>query len=79
MDTLTPSLGYRDPRAASRFLVDALGFTHVRWYDDRVTGEVHHAELRAPHGAVVHLTTEDPDTAYADADGQWRPVPPAEA
>lgn len=95
MNTLIPGLGYRDPRAASRFLIDALGFTQVRWYEDRATGEVHHAELRAPNGAVVslhsgaegntivdltaqaaddsyppfglHLNTDDPDTAYARA------------
>lgn len=71
-----PNLGYRDAKAAIRFLVEALGLEEVAVYE-RDSG-VAHAELRWPGGGAVmlhtfgsyppysvHLGTTEPDALFA--------------
>lgn len=66
VSNVTPTLGYRDPRAAVRFLVEALGFTQTVFHDDPVTGEVYHAELRRPDGGRVEVHSAAPGLSVAD-------------
>ncbi|HLV58648.1 MAG TPA: VOC family protein [Natronosporangium sp.] len=66
MSNVIPTLGYRDPRAAVRFLVEALGFTRTVFHDDPVTGEVHHAELCRPDGGRVGVHSAAPGLSVAD-------------
>jgi uncharacterized glyoxalase superfamily protein PhnB len=54
------SLGYRDPIAAMRFLIDALGFEQGPIHDGS-DGVIHHAELRWPAGGVIHVHSAEPD------------------
>ena len=57
---LWPNLGYRDARAAIRFLVTAFGFEEVVVYDGEDGDTVGHAELRWPGGGgVTPLLMED--------------------
>ena len=82
MSNVIPTLGYRDPRAAVRFLVEALGFTQTVFHDDPVTGEVYHAELRRPEGGRVEVHGAAPGLSVADlaaaagADGEPDGYPP---
>lgn len=61
-DGIKPNLGYRDARAAIRFLVDALGFEEIAVYD-QADDDVGHAELRWPGGGVVALHSAAPGGA----------------
>lgn len=54
------SLGYRDPEAAIRFLVNTFGFEEGPRYDGD-DGVIHHAELSWPGGGTVHMHTAEPD------------------
>jgi uncharacterized glyoxalase superfamily protein PhnB len=56
-----PNLGYRDARAAIRFLVNALGFEEVVVYEGNNKETVDHAELRWPGGGGVTLHSADPE------------------
>ena len=58
---LGPNLGYRDARAAIRFLVTAFGFEEVVAYEGEKKDTVGHAELRWPGGGFVMLHSADPD------------------
>jgi uncharacterized glyoxalase superfamily protein PhnB len=50
-----PNLGYRDARAAIRFLVDALGFEEVVVYESAPGDRIGYAELRRPGGGRITL------------------------
>lgn len=52
--TIFPSLRYRDPRAALRFLSEALGFTEEQVHED--DGQIVHAEM-SYHGDMVGFGT----------------------
>ena len=61
-----PTLGYRDARAAIRFLVTAFGFEEVAVYEGE-KGTVDHAELRWPGGGGVMVhTAESGGNSVAD-------------
>jgi uncharacterized glyoxalase superfamily protein PhnB len=60
-----PNLGYRDARAAIRFLVNAFGFEEIAVYEEDPNGRVGHAALRLPDGGGVMLHSADGD-AVAD-------------
>jgi uncharacterized glyoxalase superfamily protein PhnB len=59
MSTVTPILGYRDPRAAIDFLCDAFGFER-RLVVDGDDGGVAHAELRLGDSVVMVATAPGP-------------------
>ena len=61
MSTISPILGYRDPRAAMEFLCDAFGFERQLVVDGE-DGSVMHAELRLGD-AVVMLGTASEGSA----------------
>jgi uncharacterized glyoxalase superfamily protein PhnB len=63
--SVTPNLGYRDARAAIRFLVTAFGFEEVAVYEEKADGRIGHAALRWPGGGGVMLHSAD-GTAVAD-------------
>jgi uncharacterized glyoxalase superfamily protein PhnB len=70
-----PNLGYRDARAAIRFLVTAFGFEELAVYDD-ASGNIGHAALRWPGGGGVMLHSADGNsvadqTDRATADGGY--------
>jgi uncharacterized glyoxalase superfamily protein PhnB len=72
-----PNLGYRDARAAIRFLVEAFGFEELAVYDDP-GGSIGHATLRWPGGGGVMLHTADGSsvaslTAHAGTEGGYPP------
>jgi uncharacterized glyoxalase superfamily protein PhnB len=50
-----PNLGYRDARAAIRFLVTAFGFEEIAVYEEEAGGNIGHAALRWPTGGGVML------------------------
>jgi len=56
---VVPNLGYRDPRAAIRFLVTAFGFEEVVAYDGETEDTIAFAMLRWPRGGGVMLYTAD--------------------
>lgn len=60
------TLGYRDPRAAIRFLVDALGAEPVLLHDDPASGAVYHGELRLPGGGTVAVHSGAERNTLAD-------------
>jgi uncharacterized glyoxalase superfamily protein PhnB len=73
---VTPNLGYRDARAAIRFLVDAFGFEEVAVYEEEAKGRIGHAALRWPGGGGVMLHSADGNavadqTDRASADGGY--------
>jgi uncharacterized glyoxalase superfamily protein PhnB len=55
-----PNLGYRDARAAIRFLIEAFGFEEVAVYDGEREGSIGHADLRWPAGGAVSLHSAEP-------------------
>lgn len=55
-----PNLGYRDARAAIRFLVAAFGFEEVAVYDRVSPDTIAYAELRWPGGGTVTLYSAEP-------------------
>ncbi len=68
------ALGYRDPAAAIRFLVAALGFVEGPIHDDGTI--IRHAELTWPGGGTVHLHTAEGNSIAdlaerASADGGY--------
>jgi uncharacterized glyoxalase superfamily protein PhnB len=62
-----PNLGYRDARAAIRFLIEAFGFEEVAVYDGEREGSIGHADLRWPAGGAVSLHSAEPGGAHAGA------------
>lgn len=54
-----PNLGYRDAKAAIRFLVEALGFEATVVYERQPSGTIAHAELRWPSGGGVMLHSSE--------------------
>jgi uncharacterized glyoxalase superfamily protein PhnB len=65
--TLWPNLGYRDARAAIRFLIDAFGFEELAVYEGEDGSSVDHAALRWPGGGFVTLfTAEEGRTSVAE-------------
>lgn len=71
-----PNLGYRDARAAIRFLVTAFGFEDVAVYEGATEGTVGHAELRWPGGGGVTVHSAEANSiadlaVRAAADGGY--------
>jgi uncharacterized glyoxalase superfamily protein PhnB len=60
-----PNLGYRDARAAIRFLVAAFGFEEIAVYDAESKDAVGHAELRWPAGGGVTIHSAGPNNSIA--------------
>ena len=58
MSTISPILGYRDPRAAIEFLCDAFGFERQLVVDGE-DGSVMHAELRLGDAVVMLATASE--------------------
>ena len=58
MSTITPILGYRDPRAAIEFLCEAFGFERQLVVDGEDGGVVH-AELRLGDAVVMLATASE--------------------
>src|SRR3712207_5707094 len=58
MSTISPILGYRDPRAAIDFLRDAFGFERQLVVDNE-DGSVMHAELRLGDAVVMLATASE--------------------
>lgn len=63
MSTISPTLRYRDPKAAIDFLVEAFGFERALVVEDDA-GTVQHAELRFGDGYVMFGGEETADGPF---------------
>jgi uncharacterized glyoxalase superfamily protein PhnB len=74
MQTIFPSLRYRDAEAGLRFLKDAFGFEEHQVYRDDA-GRIAHAELRFRDSMVMMGEEREGDERYGNHAGQgWQYV-----
>ena len=71
-----PTLGYRDARAAIRFLVDAFGFVTGPIHEGPNEGSVAHAEVLWPEGGGVMIHTAGSPASVATLSADFRPSGP---